>query len=492
MKLLQYYKKQFIMGCLIWFPALNQAQEAFPAVNGSGWDYSKSRVERSTSGNKIDIILSIVPLVKQKKQEIICISPVYMSADGKDSVLLDHICIAGKKRYKVINRRKALHNLTGDEAACGKVISFEKLGEIPLLFKKNIPFERWMADGRLVVRERSYGCAECGVRKHEVLALRANIPLFTEKDYVYNFIEPEKVLVKCYEDSFDCKVTFPVARHDLQKQFADNSQELIRLEKFISENLNIKGAILKTVHIKGYASPEGEFDYNRALAQRRTRTLSEYVYCRYPSLKKVPVYIPEGVGEDWEGLRNIIMSSSLPYKEELLSIIDRYRNDVERESAIRKLDDGKIYDTLLKDFYPGLRRTTFSLSFDIRPYTMEELPDIFEMKPDCMSLHEMFLLVKMYASKGKVPVPVYKKAYEQFPGDVVAALNYANALLKYNRDADGALRVLEPIRYDSRALFPMAIAHNMKGDWQQAEQILKEALEKGNIHAKRLSGSIQK
>lgn len=122
---------------------------------------------------------------------------------------------------------------------------------------------------------------------------------------------------------------------------------------------------------------------------------------------------------------------------------------------------------------------------------MEELPDIFEMKPDCMSLHEMFLLAEMYASKGKVPVPVYKKAYEQFPGDVVAALNYANALLKYNRDADGALRVLEPIRYDSRALFPMAIAHNMKGDWQQAEQILKEALEKGNIHAKRLSGSIQ-
>lgn len=57
------------MGCLIWFPALNQAQEAFPAVNGSGWDYSKSRVERSTSGNKIDIILSIVPLVKQKSRK---------------------------------------------------------------------------------------------------------------------------------------------------------------------------------------------------------------------------------------------------------------------------------------------------------------------------------------------------------------------------------------------------------------------------------------
>lgn len=47
---------------------------------------------------------------------------------------------------------------------------------------------------------------------------------------------------------------------------------------------------------------------------------------------------------------------------------------------------------------------------------MEELPDIFEMKPDCMSLHEMFLLAKMYASKGKVPVPVYKKHMSSFPG----------------------------------------------------------------------------
>lgn len=57
----------------------------------------------------------------------------------------------------------------------------------------------------------------------------------------------------------------------------------------------------------------------------------------------------------------------------------------------------------------------------------------------------------------------------------MAILNYANALLKYGQDADGALRVLEPVTNDSRAFFPMAVAYNMKGDWRKAEELIKKA-----------------
>ena len=332
-----------------------------------------------------------------------------------------------------------------------------------------------MADGHLVVDEKLYGCAECGVSENEGVVFQAGIPLFGSKDYAYNFIEPEKVLVKCYKDSFDCKVAFPVARHDLQKQFAGNAQELDRLKGFLSENLNIQGTELKEVNIKGYASPEGGFDYNKSLAQRRTQTLSEYISSQYPALKKASVYRTEGVGEDWEGLKAAVSSSTLANKEEILFIIEHNGRDTERETAIRALDDGRSYQVLLKEFYPSLRRTTFSLSFDVRPYTVEELPGIFEMKPECLSQYEMYQLAGLYASQGENPLPVYKKAYEQFPDDIVAILNYANALLKYGKDADGALRVLEAVKNDSRALFPMAVAYNMKGDWRQAEELLKKA-----------------
>ena len=485
MKPLQYYKKQIlVMGCLGMFPLLSSAQDILSTSGTLRWDYSNSHVEREAGGDVLDITFSVSPLAGLKNQEIAYLFPVYVSADGHDSVRLEPVCVSGKRRYKVIKRRKTLGNLKPGDPGSGEVRSSKELKSSGLTVKSSVPFERWMADGRLVVREVSYGCAECGTNESEGIAFQAGIPLFGEKDYAYSFIEPEKVLVKCYKDSFDCKVTFPVAQHDLRKTFADNRQELAGLGQFVSENLLIKGAELKDVYIKGYASPEGDFNYNKSLAQRRTQTLSNYISSQYPALKKAPVYRTEGVGEDWEGLKAAVSGSTLSNKDKILFIVEHNSNDTERESAIRELDNDKTYHILLEEFYPALRRTTFSLSFDVRPYTSEELPGVFETKPECLSLYEMYQLAGLYASRGENPLPVYKKAYEQFPGDIVAVLNYANALLKYGKDADGALQVLEVVREDSRVLFPMAIAYDMKGDWRKAEKLLEEAAARGCNRAK--------
>ena len=57
------------------------------------------------------------------------------------------------------------------------------------------------------------------------------------------------------------------------------------------------------------------------------------------------------------------------------------------------------------------------------------------------------------------------------PAEVWAYLHIS----RYGQDADGALRVLEPVTNDSRAFFPMAVAYNMKGDWRKAEELIKKA-----------------
>lgn len=476
MKPLQYYKKQIlIMGCLGMLPLLSSAQDILSTSGTSRWDYSNSHVERETGRDVLDITFSVCPRESLESQEVTYLLPVYVSADGRDSIRLEPVCVSGKRRYKVIKRRKALGNLKPDTQGACEIHSAKELKSSGLTVRRSVPFERWMADGRLVVRVVSYGCAECGTNESRDIAFQAGILLFEEKDYAYNFIEPEKVMIKCYKDSFDCKVVFPVARHDLQERFAGNARELDRLRKFLSENLNIRGTELKEVHIKGYASPEGGFEYNKSLAQRRTQTLSGYVSNQYPALKKAPVFRTEGIGEDWDGLKEEVNASTLANKDKILFIIEDNQSDTERESAIRELDNGKTHHILLEEFYPRLRRTTFSLSFDVRPYAMEELPGIFETKPECLSLHEMYQLAELYVSRGENPLPVYKRGYGQFPGDAVAILNYANALLKYGQDADGALRVLEPVKNDSRSLFPMAVAYHMKGDWRKAEELLKKA-----------------
>lgn len=37
--------------------------------------------------------------------------------------------------------------------------------------------------------------------------------------------------------------------------------------------------------------------------------------------------------------------------------------------------------------------------------------------------------------------------------------------------------ILDTIKSDSRSVYPMAIAHNMKGDWRKAEELLKKDME---------------
>ena len=93
---------------------------------------------------------------------------------------------------------------------------------------------------------------------------------------------------------------------------------------------------------------------------------------------------------------------------------------------------------------------------------------MFITVPGCLSQYEMYRLAQQYAEQGKNPVNIYKKAYEQFALDPLAALNYANALLKYEKDADKALMILDTVKSDSRSVYPMAIAHSMKGNWRKA------------------------
>ncbi len=461
-----------------------KAQEAVGQdLSPLDWKYDVG-IKRSADGKDLLLVLQVDAVTRLRAQEVLVMYPSIVSADGDIRIDFEPVSIAGRIRYKAIMRSKAFGENSRTSQFDNKLYSFSDMQKQEFSFQETVPFERWMADGQVLVREELFGCVNCDIRKNQGVVAVVGLPLFKEENYMYDFLKPEKVAVKLHKESFDCKVTFPVAKRILRKTFENNGQELIRLDDFISKSLSMKWGDLKEVFIEGFASPEAKFEYNRLLAKRRSLALSNYVSEKYPELKKAAIYRTVGIGEDWEGLKNLVGISSLSNKEEVLSIIDRYPTDTERESAIWNLDRGKTYGILLKEFYPPLRRATLHLSFEARAYTPEELPGIFADRPECLSSYEMYQLTEIYLIRGENPLPVFQKAYEQFPGDVVTALNYANALLKYEKNADSALQVLDRVKDDSRVLFPMAIAYDIKGDWKKAEELLKEAYEQGDGRAK--------
>lgn len=54
---------------------------------------------------------------------------------------LEPVCISGRRRYKVVKRRKTLHNVKSDQLGYGEVHSVKELKETPLTFKSSFPLK---------------------------------------------------------------------------------------------------------------------------------------------------------------------------------------------------------------------------------------------------------------------------------------------------------------------------------------------------------------
>ena len=431
-------------------------------------------VTRNMDSNQLRIELDVAPYVTVRAQQLVRITPKYVSADRRDSICFKDIYVAGNARYKILKRQ---HNLHNEDALVREVYSRPE-GAVYARGVKDLPhmvyessFESWMARGHMELEMQTYSCGNCP--KSTLLALGAPqaITVFGPEDYQYNYIEPAATAFKEYAESFDAKVQFVVAKHDLRKDFNGNATELARLDEFVKKATKIEGAELHTVYIYGYASPEAPAAYNLALSDRRTKTLYNYVKNTHKTLFNKVEVVAEGKGEDWDGLRKLVAASDMPERQTILDIIDKYSTDTEREADIKALDGGKVYRNLLDNYYPSLRRTTFTMSYRVRPFEVSELAHIYSTNSKLLSLSELYTLANQKVAAGASPVAIYRTAYEQNANDPIAKLNYANALLQYDKNAAEAYKLLSTMQADSRAKLPTAIALDMMGRKAEAEEL---------------------
>lgn len=493
MELLKMKRTWLIALALVWATYINtplvqaQKQASLPG---------KVVVTRTDAGKVLQVRYDLENITKYypiADSELLQLRLAYSSNDGTHKVLIDSLFVAGSSRYKLINRRIALGNAKNGNAPYPNMADIVKLsaikkGKEEAVLQRTLPFERWMLDGVLSVEQVYIGCADCKMRQ-QLFEQTVEIPHFNKNHFAYHFIAPKAVAQKEYKEDFSSRVRFQQGKYELLRNFENNTQELRSINDFINKALALasKGATLRKATLTGYASPEGEFHKNQILSEQRTETLLNYVKGQFPTLQKQVQLSAKSKGEDWDGLRKAVSESRQPWKNQVVEIIDRYKTDIEREADIKALDGGAVYNTLLNEFYPPLRRTDFTFAFEVRPYKVEELPDIFDAKPALLSHYEMFELAqKYYIEKNTDPTKVFATAYEFYgKTDVIATLNYANALMRYHSDAKKALDILNGIQHDERSYFPIAMAYEMLGNHALAEEWLYKAADKGDTDAQK-------
>ena len=403
----------------------------------------------------------------ERNREVI-ITPVIVGGD--DSLALPSVTVAGRSRYYYWLRQSS------DRWPSATLRRASDAGVID--YNATVAYEKWMETSQLVINAESRGC--CGTPVSAAGVTMSTID-FSEREAMmfmpqFVFIQPKAELEKHREIRGSAYIDFPVNRTELYPDYRRNPQELAKIRATIDSVRLDKDVTFKAMTIKGYASPEGPYDNNIRLAKGRTATLRDYVLWQYdfPSSVISTSYEPE----DWEGLRRYVESSALPSREAILALIDSDMAPDPKNDALRARFP-REYAFLLKEVYPGLRHSDYTVEYVVRNYTdIDEIKQVLFSAPQKLSLNEMFAA----ASTMEPGTPEYDEAYaiavRMYPDSPEANLNAAIAALK-TANFDAAAGYLRKAGDSPEAVYARGLYEAFTGNYAAARHLLGRALDSG-------------
>lgn len=174
------------------------------------------------------------------------------------------------------------------------------------------------------------------------------------------------VVAHSQEYRTEISVDFRVNRTDIEPDYGDNAIRLNEIWNLIQNLKEDDPSQIIEVAFCGAASPEGSYELNRRLANGRLTALEEFVRRELDIPENVIIrndsYIP------WSYLRKEISRADIPYKQEILDILDAdstlvdYHRDNQqidgRIKQLQQLEDGKAWRLLMDRFFAKMRSSS--------------------------------------------------------------------------------------------------------------------------------------
>ena len=414
----------------------------------------------------------LLETLKLNSNDMLILTPVLHSNKGTDSVELAPVVVLGKVRNKVVARNEQLNNPVTVPANAQAVLARKNRTPQTVNYSGAVPFIKWMSDASLKVRGAVKGCADCGEGLGDVLLAERIFNEPYKPSYKLTYIVPEVEPVKARADRHSATFNYVVAKHDLVRNYKNNASEFDRVDRVINEVKNNKDLNITEFTVSGYASPEGRFESNRALSDRRANSFADYLSSTHGVGRNQ--FKVTGYGEDWAGLKEAVENSSLADKNEIIRIINNESNPDARDAELKKLSKGQTYRTLLDTYYPPLRRTDYTIAYNVRAFSVEEAKEIIKTNPKLLSLNEMYMVAHSYGADTPQFKEVFDIAVRMYPDSEIAIMNSAAADIE-NNDFDRAINQMHKLDNNPKAWNNMGVAYALKGDLEKALKLFGDA-----------------
>ena len=418
-------------------------------------------------GNKVKVAMDIrLDDLKLKSNRGLMLVP--MMVNGEDTLRMQAVEVLGRKRYIYWQRNGA--TMTGNPL----VVERRHNGEQQTVtYKTEVSYEEWMTNSSLVLAEDNCGCTQSLLGN--ALTSDGGEALLGPWKCAYAYVEPDPEPVKERHESGVARLNFHLDKYDIVPSLGNNRAELDSIRRTIDKVKDDADVKITSIELHGYASPDGNYYHNADLARNRIRAL--YLYLR--DMYNLPdgLYRNNTTPEDWEGAVAQARKSDLIKKDEVLRIMESEMHPDQKEAQLR-LKTPADYRFLVDNVFPGLRRTEYTVNYDVRNFNLEEARKLINTRPQKLSLKEMYVVANSYERGSEEYKHAYDVAVAMFPNDETANVNAAYVALD-GGDLGRAERFLKRAGNTPQAENARGALEVLRGNFDKARPHFQKAADAG-------------
>lgn len=348
-------------------------------------------------------------------------------------------------------------------------------------YTATVPFAEWMRGSTVVVKEGSCGCDQTPIALGDNNVGRVLHEIY-HPQYIISFVEPEPEPVKVRAESHSAYINFKVDRYEILENYKSNNTELASIVNSIEKVKDDDDLTITSITIEGWASPEGTEQHNKILSENRANSLADYV-TKKTAIARNDIHAI-GRGEDWINLKTIVEGTTILSKDKILEIINSSATLDQKDQQLNDLVPPTIYQRLLGEIYPRLRRNDYRIEYNVRNFNIEEAKALVDSDPRKLSVGELYKVAGTYEKGSKEYNHVMAVAAKTYPSVVAAAVNQASLLMAEKKYAEALDVLSKSDQNDARILAAQGYAYINMGDQAKAKAAWEKAAAKGQADAK--------
>ena len=330
--------------------------------------------------------------------------------------------------------------------------------------------------------------AKIGNKQQEVPAIKVADGVISTGELGYVTVKQatpsvsSDVYQRIIEKKQDANIKFLIQQANLRSSELKNNsvKEFVSLLNKIQQEQETLS--LKNIEVSAYASPDGGFDLNDKLANKRQKNTETYVKQQLKKTKNKGAAVDaKYTAQDWEGFQELVKVSNIQDKDVILRVLSMYKDPEEREQQIKNMSS--VFRELADGILPQLRRSRMTINYEVIGRSDEQIKDQYKSDAQQLSLEELLYNAGLTDNAAEKE-DIYKTTTKLFSNDARAFNNLATLAYQrgdYSAAKSYAEKALAIDANSADAKANLGLIALTEGNVAKAENLISQASGASNI-----------